>query len=446
MGYECGNSDGLTKEFTFDLFIDQVCIGSTNLKNTEKLMTSMNHTPTTDSSKSFSDNARVKTRLMPPWVKSQGMSPLQKTLLECERREHVFRSKNSEEETEIASTDTDALGVTDDLRVFDDQGPVHQVFDAAALKILVKTASTQDGLKARVRELQNLSPFRPLSVIPEDVVDKLSELKGDWPNFSDVIDQISCDLALSKAMAGEHEPAAISFTPMLLVGPPGCGKSSFMEALAAAIGLQMYRQSLERMMTSADLLGSSRMYSNSEPGAFFNLMTGTGGIAQAYPANFLMACDELDKLTGDPRYKPASALLSLLETSTNSRIVDGCALIEMDLSRVNYLFTANELHTDSMSQPVLSRLLIKHIQPLSFEQMCDLSVRLYSDLVAQFKLPEDQIPQLTESGIIALTKCGSVREQKSLLRQAMGKALIKGQSSLHFEEVPEKSMKRIGFI
>ena len=322
----------------------------------------------------------------------------------------------------------------------------HRVFDPLALAALARYASSNENLKNREMALRRLKPDVQLSVLPKEWSTKTDTLKKDWPNFTEVVEQIESDLALSHAMSSQDHPCPVALKPMVMVGPPGCGKSSFLTALADALELPMQRQSLETMMTASDLLGSSRSYSNSEPGLLFNLMTGTGGVAKQMPANFLLALDELDKISGDTRFAPVNALLALLEPSTNKTIMDASAQIAMDLSRLNMIFTANEINTSVISAPLLSRLTVVHIEPLSKEQMLATSQRLYDELVSKFSLPSDRIPRLTDAAVAELASSQSVREQKTRLRMAMGYALKNG---LRVLEVKPASCKfkngKIGF-
>lgn len=333
----------------------------------------------------------------------------------------------------------EASGQEEDMR------PTHKVFDEKALGALVQFALTNDNLKSRVRALQCVKPDLPLVVAPEDWSTRLQKLRCEWPNFSAVIDQVETDFAIGQAMIDAGEKLPINITPMVMVGPPGCGKSSFMQALSDALELPLHRRSLETMMTSSDLFGSSRTYSNSEPGALFNMLTGTGGVAKAYPANFLLACDELDKISGDDRFKPVNVLLSLLEPSTNKNIMDASAQIEMDLSRLNILFTANDLQSGAISEPLLSRLTVMQIEPLSHDQMRALTTRMYADLVRNFKMPCEKIPKLTEAGIQELAKCASVREQKAKLKQALGRALVNRSPEIKIQRSEHQATHRIGF-
>jgi ATP-dependent Lon protease len=327
----------------------------------------------------------------------------------------------------------------------EEEVPKHRVFDPNALSALAKYAVTNENLKPRASALRSLRPDVKLAVLQEHWPAKLEQLKTDWPNFHEVIEQVECDLTLSCAISKPDQPCPITLTPMLMVGPPGCGKSSFMSALSEALNLAMHRKSLETMMTASELLGSSRTYSNSEPGIFFNLLTATGGVPQQLPANFLLALDELDKIAGDKRFPPVNMLLSLLEPSTNSKIADASAQIEMDLSRVNFLFTANDLNTGAISEPLLSRLTVRQIEPLSFDQMCTTTQRLYQELIADFTLPTELIPTLNDDAIASLAASTSVREQKLRLRAAMGHALKHRLPILHVAAGKKIAGRRIGF-
>lgn len=233
-----------------------------------------------------------------------------------ERRLKAFAASFSQDDSGEMATDEltkDEANVNTSADT-DASRPKHRVFEPRALSALVQYAATNDHFKSVISRLRHVAPDLPLAVLPSHWQLSLEGLRSEWPNFSAVIDQIECDLSLTQAMTEDSKEVAITLTPTVLVGPPGCGKSSFLEALSKALDLPLHRRSLETMMTSSELLGSARTYSNSEPGVLFNLLTGTGGVPNAYPANFLLACDELDKIGGDERFKPVNMLLSLLET------------------------------------------------------------------------------------------------------------------------------------
>lgn len=364
-----------------------------------------------------------------------------------ERRLKAFAASFSQDDSgetandEMAKDDANVETSTDS----DASRPTHRVFEPRALTALVQYAATNDHFKSVINRLRHVTPDLSLAVLQSHWQLSLEGLRSEWPNFSAVIDQIECDLSLTQAMTEDGKEVAITLTPTVLVGPPGCGKSSFLEALSKALNLPLYRRSLETMMTSSELLGSARTYSNSEPGILFNLLTGTGGVPQAYPANFLLACDELDKIGGDERFKPVNMLLSLLETSTNNCIQDACAQIAMDLSKLNIMFTANDLNVDAVSAPLLSRLAVVEIEPMTQSQMHAVTQKLYDDLVRDFKIPTEKVPKLTQASIHALSMSESVREQKAKLRRAMGQALKTHQTEIHIARTECKVARKIGF-
>lgn len=175
-----------------------------------------------------------------------------------------------------------------------------------------------------------------------DIKRAREQLDKDHEGLEDVKDRILEFLAVG-AFRGE-----IAGSIILLVGPPGVGKTSIGKSIAEALGRKFYRFSLGGMRDEAEIKGHRRTYIGALPGKFVQALKDVGVM------NPVIMLDEIDKMGASYQGDPASALLETLDPEQNSQFLDHYLDMRIDLSKVLFVCTANQL--DTIPPPLLDRM------------------------------------------------------------------------------------------
>ncbi len=262
--------------------------------------------------------------------------------------------------------------------------------------------------------------------------DMVDELYTSCPNFGEVIDDLRKSIALS--MAG-NEP--MSFTPILLLGEPGIGKTHFARELATKLGTGHEFISMSSLTAGWVLSGASSQWSNAKPGKVAHTLV------HGDFANPIVVLDEVDKAGGDARYDPMGALYSLFEKDTASAFKDEFIDIDIDASHILWVTTANDER--SIPVPILNRMNVYEVPRPDHDAALSIAAALYRQIVGQH---DWGFPPEADEAVLECLGSLPPRDMRKRLMAAFGTAKIADRDHLEMSDFDAPRVGRshkIGF-
>ncbi|WP_428629770.1 endopeptidase La [Sphingopyxis sp.] len=293
--------------------------------------------------------------------------------------------------------------------------------------------------QAEMKKLRGMAPMSAEATVVRNYLDTLiglpwgkkSKLKKDIAAAQAVLDDDHYALEKVKDriveyLAVQARTNKLKGPILCLVGPPGVGKTSLGKSIAKATGREFIRQSLGGVRDEAEIRGHRRTYIGSLPGKIVT------NLKKAGTMNPLFLLDEIDKLGQDFRGDPASALLEVLDPEQNAKFQDHYLEIDIDLSDIMFVTTANSLN---LPQALLDRMEIIRLEGYTEDEKVEIAklhliakqVEAHGLKDGEFTLTDEALRDLIryytrEAGVRTLEREIARLARKALRRILEGKA------------------------
>ena len=310
--------------------------------------------------------------------------------------------------------------------------------DAETFEARIKNLDMPEAVRERIEEeMQKLSYLEvgsPEYGVTRNYLDWATSIP--WGRYSE--DNLDLGHA-RKVLADEHDGledvkeriieflavgsfrGEVSGSILLLVGPPGVGKTSIGRSVAHALDREFYRFSLGGMRDEAEIKGHRRTYIGALPGKLVQ------ALKEVKVSNPVIMLDEIDKIGASYQGDPASALLEVLDPEQNSEFLDHYLDLRLDLSKVLFICTANQL--DTIPAPLLDRMEVMRLSGYIAEEKLEIARNhLWPRLLERNGLNDDQL-KINDAGlryvIDAYCREAGVRNLEKQLGRIMRKSIVR---------------------
>jgi ATP-dependent Lon protease len=276
--------------------------------------------------------------------------------MERQQREFLLRQQLAAIRKELAGLDGEPSSEEEDYQARIEAADLPDKVREAALKEAAKLerGSDQSPEAGWIRTWLDTVLEIPWNTTTDDAYDvgaARAVLDADHAGLDDVKDRIVEYLAVRKrrtdkglTLVGGRRSGAV----LALAGPPGVGKTSLGESVARAMGRKFARVALGGVRDEAEIRGHRRTYVGALPGRIVRAVREAGSM------NPVILLDEVDKLGADYRGDPTAALLEVLDPAQNHTFRDHYLEVELDLSDVLFIATANMI--EAIPEPLLDRM------------------------------------------------------------------------------------------
>ncbi len=262
----------------------------------------------------------------------------------------------------------------------------------------------------------------------------MAHLYDELPNFHFVLDDLKRQLALCQDSAD-----ALEITPMLLLGPPGVGKTHFAREIAQLLGTGMGFVSMSSLTAGWVLSGASSQWKGARAGKVFETLV------EGQYANPVMVVDEIDKARGEHAYDPLGALYSLLEHDTAQTFVDEFAEVAVDASQVIWVATANDER--AIPDPILNRVNVYEVPAPDPQAARQIARRLYDGIRCRHDWGRRFAPEPRGEVLDRMAELAP-REMRRAWMTGFGNARLDHRDEVLPNDLPDAGGKRasIGFL
>lgn len=304
----------------------------------------------------------------------------------------------------------------------------------ARLKGKIMPDSIKTKIKEEIRKLSTLDPRFPDYTITHNYLEHATKIP--WGVYG----QDQLDLNHAREVLNQHHAGMddiknrileflavgafkgeMSGSIVLLIGPPGVGKTSVGKSIAESLGRPFYRLSLGGMRDEAEIKGHRRTYIGAMPGKLVQAISDVGVM------NPVIMLDEIDKMGSSYQGDPAAALLETLDPEQNANFLDHYLDLRLDLSKVLFVCTANSL--DGIPSALLDRMEVIRLAGYITEEKVSIARHhLWPRLLEKAGVPSSRL-DLNDSTLRALiegyARESGVRQLEKQLGKIIRKAVVK---------------------
>ncbi|MBN1046322.1 MULTISPECIES: endopeptidase La [Clostridium] len=296
-------------------------------------------------------------------------------------------------------------------------------YELSRLKSTSSSSSEGNLIKSYLDWVFNI-PWNKQTKENIDIIKAREVLDNEHYGLEDVKDRIVEYLAVKQISKNSKGPI------LCLVGPPGVGKTSIAKSIAHSTNRKYSRISLGGMKDEAEIRGHRKTYVGAIPGRI------AYALKEAKTMNPLILFDEIDKISSSYKGEPSDALLEVLDSEQNKTFRDNYLELDMDLSKVMFIATANSLET--IPRALLDRMEIIEVSGYTYEEKFNIAKnhlipKVFEEIGVKFdkvEFEEEAINEIIEgytreSGVRGLT-----RNLNSIIRKALAEMLSENLSNI----------------